>query len=112
MSPKTAPQVQLETILENNRSEATRLLQENTRIEAEMTRILSEPPPPMSRLVEAFVKGHSEPPAPESTKLSAEKEVLFAALAIVRSWSRRHKKNWKTQERELAKAVERLTWEK
>ncbi len=136
MNPLTKPaaQLSLEHILERNKAEAERLtsearklLAENSRIDAEMHKILSEPPPTTTRLVEAFKNGtalalmelenaRTTPPkieaAPDSTRLTAEREVLYAALAIVRSWQRRHKKTFHAQERELMKAVEKLTWEK
>lgn len=85
----------------------------------------STPPPPTSdRLVEAFQSGtratqkserYTVPVAneePVSTRMAAKEEVLYAALAIVRSWHRRHKKNWQSQERELEAAVQKLTWDK
>jgi hypothetical protein len=100
---KHAPQLSLESIIQRNKEEASRLLDENARIEAEITKILSTPPP-------ASKATTLQPP--DSTRLSAEKEVIYAALAIVRSWQRRHKKNYHSQERELMNAVERLTWEK
>ena len=119
---KPAPQVSLEAILKSNKEAAAKLLQENERIEAEMHKILttsSFPPPPVSRLMEAFSEGVRattpvpvDSQSPASEKLVAEKEVVFAAVAIVRSWTRRHKKNWKIQEKELMNAVRRLTWEK
>ncbi len=120
---KPQAQLSLEAILKHNRDEAESLtraaqakLDENARIQTEMHKILSEPPPPpVSRLMEAFSEGvrASVPPASvDPTRMVAEKEVLYAALAIVRSWQRRHKKNWHAQEKELMNAVERLTWEK
>jgi hypothetical protein len=135
MSTKPAAQLSLETILKQNADEAKRLkaaadekLAENARIEAEMHRILSEPSSqqaPGSRIVEAYKNGaamgllelenrNTQQPssAPSSVKMVAEKEVLYAALAIVRSWKRRRKKNWQTQEKELMNAVEKLTWDK
>lgn len=129
MNTKPAAQLSLEAILKRNSEEAERLraeadarLAENAGIEAAMHRVLSEPPSaPQSRLVAAFKNGealkrleleHAATEAPTSTKMVAEKEVLYAALAIVRSWKRRHKKNWQAQEKELMNAVERLTWDK
>lgn len=128
---KPAAQLSLEAIIESNKEAARRLneqaaarLAENARIEVEMQKILSEPPPksgPPSRLVEAFKNGKTMErmtvenaatvPPPLSTRMVAEREVLYAALAIVRSWQRRHKKSFHQQERELMNAVERLTWE-
>ena len=131
MQTKPAAQLSLESILERNKAEAQKLkeqadakLAENERIEAEMNKILKEPPP--SRLVQAFQNGHTMermtlenqqtvPPSTGpsySTRMVAEKEVIYAALAIVRSWQRRHKKKYHAQEKELMNAVERLTWEK
>jgi hypothetical protein len=120
MNTKPAPQLSLEAIMHRNKEEAERLLGENERIKEEMHNILkSVPPPPVSRTMEAFSDGVRATLVPEnlrsepaSVKLVAEKEVLYAALAIVRSWKRRKKKNWQSQEKELAAAVERLTWEK
>lgn len=127
MNQKPMAQLSLETILQQNKEEAQRLqkaaeakLAENAAIQAEMSAILkSVPPPPVSRLMTAFQDGvrASHPPvpgesAPDSVRLVAEKEVLYAALAIVRSWKRRRKKNWQAQEKELMNAVERLTWDR
>lgn len=126
MNQKPMAQLSLETILQQNKEEAKRLqdaaaakLAENAAIQAEMSAILkSVPPPPVSRLMTAFQDGvrASHPPASEqsvdSTRMLAEKEVLYAALAIVRSWKRRRKKNWQAQEKELMNAVERLTWDR
>ncbi len=136
---KPAAQLSLETILERNRSEAQRLLRENDRIERAMQEILQQPPMPSSRVVEAFKNGMamgkmtlenaatvppgssaSIPPSsqrdtvgvPDSTRMLPEKEVCYAALAIVRSWQRRHKKNYKLQEKALIDAVSRLVWTK
>lgn len=127
LSQKPAAQLSLEAIVEQHRKDADALIEAANakataadRIEAEMARVLSEPPP-TSRLVEAFSgmntvppPHHATPPPPfsVSTKMSAEKEVVYAALAIVRSWQRRHKKKYNTQETVLMKAIEGLTWEK
>jgi hypothetical protein len=118
-----SPRLSLEQILKQNQEDAHRLnleaqakLLENEAIRMEMHKILKSEPPPVSRFVEAYETGKpgsNPPPAPDSgTKLEPEKDVLYAALAIVRSWKRRHKKNWRAQERELADAVERLVWDK
>lgn len=48
----------------------------------------------------------SEPPLSERT--DAEREVVLCAKAMVRSWTRRHKINWKNHERDLLLAVVRL----
>ncbi len=129
LATKPAPQLSLELILEKNRKEAEELkaqaeakLAENVRIEAEMQKILSEPPTPPSRLVAAYKDGETlrqmaletaqTDLPPLSQRMLAEREVLYAALAIVRSWKRRHKKTYAAQEKELSNAVERLTWEK
>lgn len=122
---KPQAQLSLETVLKQNRDEAENLtraaqskLDENARIQAEMHKILSEPPPPpVSRLMEAFSEGvrattTTMPSGVDSTRMVAEKEVLYAALAMVRSWQRRHKKHFHNQEKELMNAVERLTWDK
>lgn len=114
---KNAAQLSLEAIISKNKTQADAMqraaldkLEENERIKAEMHKILSEPPP-VSTLVAAF-RDATMPPTdgPVSVKLAAEKEVIYAALAIVRSWRRRNKKNWQAQEKELMSAVERLTW--
>ena len=129
MTTKPAAQLSLEAIIQRNREEAERkkaeiaqLLAENAGIEAAMQRVLSEPPSaPASRLVAAYKNGealkmmemeHGTTVKPDSTRMLVEREVLYAALAIVRSWKRRHKKNWQAQEKELMNAVERLTWDK
>jgi hypothetical protein len=131
MTTKPAAQLSLEMILERNKAQAERLqqeakdkLEENRRIEAEMQRILHHPPPSdvvgrlahrngdSMRLMAAENALTEPPPASTSPRMIAEREVLYAAMAITRSWKRRHKKNWKTQERELLNAVERLTGEK
>lgn len=132
MNTKTKPaaQLSLELILERNKTEAERLLAENERIETEMRKILDaqSPSAPASRLVEAFqeaipqhkngetMKRMTEENAmtlpPVSERLATERDVVYAAVAIVRSWKRRHKKTYHNQERELAAAVDRLKWEK
>ncbi len=134
MNTKTKPaaQLSLEMILERNRTEAERLLTENARIETEMKKILDAAPPPSSRLVEAFqeampvgIPQHKNGLAmsrmaeenaatlpPVSERLASERDVVYAAVAIVRSWRRRHKKTYHNQERELASAVDKLKWEK
>lgn len=125
-SLKPEPQLALEALIQSNADEAKRLLDTNDRIYQEMAAILKStpPPPPSDRLVEAFQSGtratqkserYTVPVAneePVSTRLAAKEEVLYAALAIVRSWKRRHKKNWQSQERELEAAVQKLTWDK
>ena len=140
MNTKPAAQLSLEAIIERNKAEAETLkkkadekLAENERISAEMEKVLasrSQPPTsvvPSERMVAAYRNGHAMsklglehgptemPPAPSvaplSTKSMAEREVVYAAVAIVRSWQRRHKKSFHNQERELMNAVERLTWE-
>lgn len=113
---KSSPQLSLESILKQNTVDASRLraeaaakMEENAKIEAEMSAILKSIPP--SKLV-VDSQGATMPIPTDTFGLSPEKEVLFSALAIVRSWKRRHKKNYNNQETELMKAVERLTWEK
>ncbi len=130
MNTKTKPaaQLSLELILEQNRAEAERLLAENARIETEMTKILGDVQPPPSKLVEAFeeaiphhkngktmermITENSTTLPPVSERLASERDVVYAAVAIVRSWERRHKKKYHNQERELAAAVAKLKWEK
>ncbi len=124
-------QMSLEQALKNNEVEAAKLqaaasakLAENARIEAEMQKILSEPPPSAAtstRLVEAYKNGATMsrletenattmPPQSSNTRMAAERAVLYAALAIVRSWTRRHKKNFHSQEKELMDAVNAMVW--
>lgn len=115
-------------------------LAENERIETEMKKVLAqetvaEPSglPPSSKFVAAYKNGHAlsklalehgatdKPPSasvgppissvPLSKRAMAEREVVYAAVAIVRSWIRRKKARYHNQERELMNAVERLTWE-
>ncbi len=137
MNTKTKPaaQLSLELILERNKAEAERLLAENARIETEMKKILGEVQAPSSRIVEAFqealpglqpvIPQHKNGEAmgrmaaenavtlpPVSERLASERDVVYAAVAIVRSWRRRHKKTYHNQERELASAVDKLKWEK
>jgi len=105
---RPTPQMSLETILKQNADEAHRLraeaaskLDENERIEKEMHAILRSVPPSGTNTM---------PVSYGSTEMTPEKAVCFQALAIVRSWKRRHKKNYNIQETELMEAVERLTW--
>jgi pantothenate kinase type III len=96
---KPIPQVTLETMMKKNREESDRLLkqskallEENRSIESEMTRILiPSVPPPVS----------SVRPDPMS-------ELIVVADALVRSWKRRHKKNFKQLESDLVNAMENV----
>ncbi len=107
----------LEQIIKDKEAQAQKILDEVNGIKSQMRTILSEPPPPpVSRLMEAFSEGvrSTLPPGtsePVLMRIAAEREVIFAAMAIVRSWERRHKKNWHSQEKELMNAVKRLTWD-
>ncbi len=131
MNTKTKPaaQMSLELILERNSAEADRLLGENARIRTEMEKILGEvQAAPVSKLVSAFeeaiphhkngetmkrmIEENATTLPPVSERLASERDVVYAAVAIVRSWRRRHKKTYHNQERELAAAVDKLKWEK
>lgn len=101
---KPMPQVALEVMMKRNKeaadkllSEAKKLLAENKLIETEMARVLSVPPP--SQVVTAPVS--SMRPDPMGG-------LHHAADALVRSWKRRKKKNFKQLELDLMTALERM----
>ncbi len=104
---KHVPQVTLETIIKKNKEEAEELfakakslILENRRIEVEMIKILSTSTPGSGV---ASVRP-SAPPA----SVRVDSEVVYAANNLIRSWRRRHKRNFKTAEQDLMDACERL----
>lgn len=95
---KPMPQVALEVMMKRNKEEADKLLKhaqdlltENRKIETEMKTILSASQPPPSIIPQSR-------PDPMGG-------LLHAADALVRSWQRRHKKNFKQLELDLMAAV-------
>ncbi len=131
MSNKPPPQVTLEVMMKRNAAEADRLLaeakkllEENRHISVEMQRILPNLPPPSSRSVpgSATAKtlpttgsysmlgngtghGHTTIPASRPDPMGG---LLHAVDALVRSWQRRHKKNFKQLELDLMAALEKV----
>ena len=115
LETKSQPQVALEIILKRNRAEADRLLkgaqkllEENKVVEAQMKEILavassSVPPPPAPPSSSAV----SVAPAPASMRPDPFGGLLHAADALVRSWKRRKKKNFKQLEADLMAALEK-----
>ena len=100
---KPVPQVALEVMMKRNREEADQLLarskellSENKKIEKDMAFILAPGPGPQNTM-----------PAPSSRPDPAG-GLFHAADALVRSWQRRHKKNFKQLERDLMTALERM----
>lgn len=112
---KPVPQVALEIMMKRNKEDADRLLREaqalltdNRKIEAEMTKILSAAPP-ASRVSVAPASSASTLAAPASSQRPDPMGgLLHAADALVRSWKRRHKKNFKQLELDLMTALERM----
>lgn len=124
---------------EEKLAENERIVTEMNKVLHESKSHTALPPPtsaPPSRFVAAYRNGHAlaqlatehgetepatapqEPTVPKSVapdslskRAMAEKEVIYAATAIVRSWQRRKKAKYRNQEKELMNAVERLTWE-
>jgi hypothetical protein len=99
---KPVPQVALEVMMKRNKeaadkllSEAKKLLAENRMIETEMAKALSAPPP-----------SHVTMP-PSSMRPDPMGGLLHAADALVRSWKRRNKKNFKQLELDLMSALEK-----
>jgi hypothetical protein len=103
---KPVPQVALEVMMKRNKeaadkllAEAKKLLAENRMIETEMAKVLP-----------------SVPPASQSVSLAPQSSIrpdpmgglLHAADALVRSWKRRNKKNFKQLELDLMTALERM----
>ena len=103
---KPVPQVALEVMMKRNREEADQLLKrsqelltENRKIEHGMAAILATVPP-------SAPKGATM--APPSSRPDPAGGLFHAADALVRSWQRRHKKNFKQLERDLMTALERM----
>ncbi len=106
---KPVPQVALEVMMRRNKesadkllAEAKKLLAENRLIETEMAKVL----PPPSQVA-------SVPPASSTMPSSSLRPdpmggLLHAADALVRSWKRRNKKNFKQLELDLMTALERM----
>lgn len=104
MNEKPVPQVALEVMMKRNKeaadkllTEAKKLLAENKMIETEMVKVLSVPP--SSQVVTA--------PPQSSIRPDPMGGLLHAADALVRSWKRRNKKNFKQLERDLMSALEK-----
>lgn len=111
---KPVPQVALEVMMKRNREEADQLLRrsqellsENKKIERDMNVILASVTmaPPASRV--AIAEKPDTMPAP-SSKPDPAGGLFHAADALVRSWKRRHKKNFKQLELDLMTALERM----
>ena len=106
MNAKPAPQVTLEVMMKRNKEEATKLLRDaetlladNRKIEAEMKQILSAAAP-SSQVVSVA--------PPSSMRPDPMGGLLHAADALIRSWQRRKKKNFKQLELDLMTALERV----
>ncbi len=107
MNHKSVPQVTLETMMKRNKAESERLLKqahellsENREIESRMTAILTQAPQSQP------VVRPSQPPS--SIRPDPMGGLLHAADALVRSWTRRHKKNFKQLELDLMSALEKV----
>jgi hypothetical protein len=110
-SQKPVPQVALEVMMKRNKEEADKLLKsakdllaENRKIETEMRNILASAAPPASAVASI--------PPPSAVPLSSMRPdpmggLLHAADALVRSWKRRNKKNFKQLELDLMAALEK-----
>ena len=125
---KPVPQVTLEVMMKRNKEEAEDLLRkaqkliaENRFIETKMEEVLLSVPPPPSRVSGTAptmaagmpvitMKASSPPPsalmAPPS-RPDPMGGLLHAADALVRSWKRRHKKNFSQLETDLMTALEK-----
>jgi hypothetical protein len=114
---KPVPQVALEVMMKRNKeqaekllNDARKLLQENRVIEVEMSKVLASAPPPSQ------VTPQAAPPsvAPSTDRMVPSMRpdpaggLFHAADALVRSWKRRGKKNFKQLERDLMMALERM----
>jgi len=102
---KSTPQVALEVMMKRNREQADqllvqakKLLAENKVIETEVRTILSQAP--ASQVV-------TQSPA-SSIRPDPMGGLHHAADALVRSWKRRNKKNFKQLELDLMTALERM----
>lgn len=111
---KPVPQVALEVMMKRNREEADQLLKratdilaENKKIERDMNTILAAAPAPVSARV-TIAEKRDTMPAPSSVKPDPAGGLFHAADALVRSWQRRHKKNFKQLELDLMTALERM----
>lgn len=107
LNEKYAPQVALEVMMKRNReqadlllSQAKKLITENRTIETEMSKVLASVPPASQSV--------SLPPL-SSARPDPMGGLHHAADALVRSWKRRHKKNFKQLELDLMSALERVT---
>lgn len=107
---KSVPQVALEVMMKRNREEADQLLKranevlaENKKIEHEMQVILATAP--VSSRVSITPKRDTMPVSSRPDPMGG---LLHAADALVRSWKRRNKKNFKQLELDLMTALERL----
>lgn len=101
---KPTPQVALEVMMKRNKEQADQLLaqakkliQENRVIETEMNKVLASVPPP----------SHVMAPV-SSVRPDPMGGLHHAADALVRSWKRRNKKNFKQLELDLMTALERM----
>jgi hypothetical protein len=110
-SNKPVPQVALEVMMKRNREEADHLLKrsqellaDNKKIEHEMAVILASVP--ASSRVSPRVVVHDTMPV--SSKPDPAGGLFHAADALVRSWKRRKKKNFKQLELDLMTALERM----
>ena len=123
LAEKPVPQVALEVIMKRNKEEANKLLkqaeamlQENRRISTEMQRILPppstvrEPPKSMPNPGSYSMVSRDTVAAPTSASMRPDPMggLLHAADALVRSWQRRGKKNFKQLERDLMMALEKV----
>jgi hypothetical protein len=125
----SAPQVTLEVVMRKNKEEAEqlfeqakRLLAENRRISTELARIVVKPPSSTavpasegtSRTIPnsgrySMVNLESSPPTViPSSRPDPVGGLLHAADALVRSWKRRNKKNFKQLELDLMMALEKV----
>jgi hypothetical protein len=109
-SEKPVPQVALEVMMKRNKEQADKLLQEaqkllkeNKVIETEISKVMASVPPPsqVATMAPTMAPVSSVRPDPMGG-------LLHAADALVRSWKRRHKKNFKQLELDLMTALERI----
>ncbi len=103
----SSPQAALEVMMKRNKEEADALLKhakdllaENRKIEYEMKTILSSAssPPPSSMSMPSVPASRPDPMG----------GLLHATDALIRSWKRRRKKNFKQLELDLITALERV----
>lgn len=105
---RPVPQAALEVMMKRNKEDSDRLvreaealLAENKKIEREMSKILALAP--VSRVAVSLPPQSSVP----SSRPDPMGGLLHAADALVRSWKRRNKKNFKQLELDLMTALER-----